>query len=262
MHALYTLLIPAAYIVSASSASAQTASNSGISLAASVGTDYSSGDYGAEEKTEVILLPLILRARTGNLAVSSSITYIRMEGPADVVIGPDGEQVPGVPTSGGLREGLSDLSLGASYTFRGEEPVGPQLTLSGRVKLPTSKKSAQLSTGKVDYSVRGEVSAPIGAFTPFASIGYRILGDPQGVDLRNGLTASFGASVSLGRQVVIASVDYASSTSASTEDSRSLFTGFSIPVGARLNLTGYSVVGLSESTPDYGVGLLITAQVM
>ena len=170
---LYLLAIFAAYAATATPACAQAEGDSRVSLAASIGADYSTGDYGAEEKTNVVLVPVILRARIGNLAISSSITYIRMEGPADVVIGPDGQQLPGVPTTGGIREGLSDLSLGVSYTFRGEEPVGPQLTLSGRVKLPTSEESAQLSTGKVDYSVRGEVSAPIGAVTPFASVGYR-----------------------------------------------------------------------------------------
>lgn len=246
---------------SASAVAAQDAGDSSISLTASVGADYSTGDYGAEEKTNVVLVPLIVRARTGDFSVSTSVTYIRIDGPADVVIGPDGEQLPGVPTGDGVREGLSDLSLGAGYTFGGESSNDPQFALSGRVKLPTSKASDQLSTGKFDYSIRGEVSVSMGAFTSFASIGYRFLGDPEGVDLKNGMSASVGASATLGSKVLIASLDYAAASSENSEDSRSLFGGFSIPVSSRLNLTGYSVVGLSESSPDYGVGLLVTAQI-
>ena len=262
MRPLYLSGIPLALCFVATPAYAQNSTDSRVSVAASAGVDYSTGDYGAEEKTNVVLVPLILRARTGDFSFSTSVTYIRIDGPADVVIGPDGEQLPGVPTNKGIREGLSDLSLGAGYTFGGKGAADPQFSVSGRVKLPTSRESDQLSTGKVDYSVRGDVSVPAGAFTPFASVGYRFLGDPEGVDLRNGLTASIGASTSFGRQVLIASLDYSSATSASTEDSRSLFGGFSIPVGSRLNLTGYGVVGLSQSTPDYGLGLLFTAQIL
>jgi hypothetical protein len=252
----------AAYGLSAASVSAQEAEGSGLSVAASVGADYSTGDYGAAEETNVVLVPIILRARTGDLAISGSMTYIRIDGPADVVIGPDGEQLPGVPTDSGLREGWSDLSLGASYRLPVVGPAGTQFALSGRVKLPTSPASAQLSSGKFDYSVRGEVSASFGAITPFASVGYRFLGDPAGVNLRNGLSLSGGMSVSLGRKVLIASFDHSSASSARTQDSRSLFGGFSMPVGSGLNLTGYGVIGLSESSPNHGIGLLVTAPIL
>ena len=240
---------------------AQDAGGSSTSLAASIGADYSSGTYGAEEKTNVVLVPLIVRARTGDFSVSTSVTYIRIDGPADVVIGPDGEQLPGVPAGDGVREGLSDLSLGVGYTFGGDGSNDPQFALSGRVKLPTSKASDQLSTGKFDYSVRGEASVQLGVFTPFASIGYRFLGDPDGVDLQNGASASIGASATIGRKVLIASLDYAAASSKNSEDSRSLFAGVSIPLDPRFSLTGYSVAGLSESSPDYGVGLLVTGQI-
>jgi len=190
------------------------------------------------------------------------MTYIRIDGPGDVIIGPDGEQLPGVPTDSGLREGWSDLSLGASYRLPLQGPAGTQFTLSGRAKVPTSPKSAQLSSGKFDYSVRAEVSAAVGSIMPFASVGYRFLGDPEGVDLKNGFSVSGGVSVSLGRKVLIASLDHTSATSASTKDARSLFGGFSLPVGSRLNLTGYAVLGLSESSPDHGVGLLVSAPLM
>ena len=262
MRLLYLPGIASALCFLATPASAESPTDPAVSLAASVGIDYSTGAYGAEEKTDVVLVPLILRARTGDLSLSTSITYIRIDGPADVVIGPDGEQLPGVPANNGVREGLSDLSLGAGYTFGGEGAADPQFALSGRVKLPTSRESDQLSTGKVDYSVRAEASVPAGPITPFASLGYRFLGDPEGVDLRNGLTASIGASAALGGRVLIASFDYSTATSANTEDSRSLFGGFSLPVSSRVNLTGYGVVGLSESTPDYGLGLLFTAQIL
>jgi hypothetical protein len=227
-----------------------------------VGGDYSTGDYGADEKTDVWLVPMILRARTGDLSISTSVTYIKMSGPADVVIGPDGEQLPGVPSGGGVREGLSDLSVSAGYTFSGRNAEAPSFALTGRVKIPTSKPSAQLGTGKVDYSVRAEVSTSVGPLLPFASLGFRVLGDPEGIDLRNGVNASIGASATIGRRVLIASFDYSTSASEGTASSRSLFGGFSTPVAENLNITAYGVKGLSESSPDYGIGLLLSMQVL
>lgn len=237
-------------------------SSSDFSLTASAGTDYSSGDYGSESNTSVVLVPLIVRAKTGDVSLSGSLTYIRISGPGDVVIGPDGEPLPGVPNDSGVRKGLSDLSFGLGYTFGSDAAGAPQFGLSGRVKVPTSRKSAQLGTGKFDYSIRGEVSVPAGRLTPFASIGYRFLGDPDGIDLKNGITASIGASTTIGRQVLIASADYSSSSNDSTPSSRSLFAGYSRPLNDTLNITAYSVLGLSESSPDYGIGLLLSARIL
>lgn len=242
-------------------ASAQSIQQSDFSLSASTGVDYSSGDYGATENTEILVVPAVLRATNGNLAFTASVPYLRIDGPGNVVVGPGGEPLPGAPTASGVREGIGDLSLGATYTFTGAQPGGFELALGGNVKLPTSKESAQLGTGETDYTAKAEVSAPLGGLTPFASVGYRFLGDPEGVDLRSGPTASAGFSTSVGTSVLIASYDYARAITAATEDSHSIFSGLSVPVGSRLNLTGYGVAGLSEGSPDFGVGLLVTAKV-
>lgn len=262
MKVLHIILGCAACAIAAAPAQAQSVQESDFSLSASTGVDYSSGDYGAAEDTEILVIPVVLRATTGNMAFTASLPYLRIDGPGGVVVGPGGEPLPGAPAASGEREGLGDLNLGAAYTFSGAQRGGLEFTLSGNVKLPTSKESDQLSTGETDYTVKGEVSAPLGNVTPFASVGYRFLGDPEGFDLRNGPTASAGFSALVGRSVFIASYDYARSISAATDDSHSLFSGISFPLGSRLNLTGYGVAGLSQGAPDFGVGLLVTAKVL
>lgn len=169
--------------------------------------------------------------------------------------------LPGVPTQSGVRDGIGDLSLGATYTILAESMGGLELALGGRVKLPTSPERQQLSTGETDYSVSADLSYAIGTIVPFVNVGYRFLGDPKGVDLRNGPTASVGSSVQLGQSVLIASYDYARAANRATDDSHELFGGLSAPISTRLNLTGYGVVGLSDGSPDFGVGILITARV-
>lgn len=245
----------------AAPASAQTPTASKFSLSASTGVDYSTGDYGAAEETEILVIPFTLRATTGQLAFTASVPYLRIDGPGNVVIGPGGKPLPGLPTEGGEREGIGDLTLGATYTFPADRLGGLEFGLGGRVKLPTSDESDQLTTGETDFTATGEISYPMGNVIPFASVGYRFLGDPEGFDLENGFTTSVGTSVVVGRSVLIASYDYAEAISPLAEDSHELFGGLSAPLGSRLTLTGYGIAGLSEGSPDFGVGLLVTARV-
>lgn len=232
-----------------------------LGLTFSTGIDYSTGDYGLAEDTDILVVPFSLRATTGNLAFTASIPYISIDGPGGVVIGPGGEPLPGVPTTSGKRSGIGDLSLGTTYTIPAAAMGGLELALGGRVKLPTSPQSEQLSTGETDFSVSADASYAFGNVIPFVNVGYRWLGDPTGVDLRNGPTASIGSSFQFGRSVLIASYDYARASSRLAEDSHEVFAGLSTPVSSALTLTGYGIAGLSQGSPDVGVGLLITAKI-
>lgn len=189
-----------------------------------------------------------------------SVPYISIDGSGGVVVGPGGEPLPGVPTTSGKRSGIGDLSLGASYTVPSETLGGLELALGGRVKLPTSSKEEQLSTGETDLTLSADASYAFGNVVPFVNVGYRWLGDPEGFNLRNGPTASIGSSFILGRSVLITSYDYARASSALTDDSHELFAGLSAPLSSSLTLTGYGIAGLSEGSPDVGAGLLITAK--
>src|SRR4051812_14294382 len=88
----------------------------GVSV--STGVDYSSGDYGLPQNTDILVVPVSLRATTGNLAFSATLPYLRIDGPGGVVVGPDGQPIPGVPSIPGARSGIGDVSLGATYTLR------------------------------------------------------------------------------------------------------------------------------------------------
>jgi hypothetical protein len=235
---------------------ADTAKRPGFSF--STGIDYSTGDYGQAEDTEILVVPLSARATVGNLAFTATVPYLRIDGPGGVVIGPGGEPLPGVPGTGGLREGIGDLTLGATYSVPAETLGGLELEFGGRVKLATSDEDKQLSTGQTDFTATTEISYPMGNLIPFVSLGYRFLGDPVGIDLRDGPTASVGTSILLGSSVLITSYDYAQASSPLAEDSHEIFAGFSTPLSSRFNLTAYGIAGLSQGSPDVGVGLLLT----
>lgn len=222
------------------------------------GADYSSGKYGTTSKTKILIAPVTAAVKTDGWRLSATLPYLRIDGPAGVVIGPDGRPLPGVPTVSGVREGLGDLSLAGTYTVPEDLTNGFTVDLTGRVKFPTSKKSEHLGTGKTDYSVSADVSYPIGNWAPFVTVGYRMPGDPAGVNLKNSVSTSVGTSLAVQKTVFIASYDYTEASSPLAKDSHELFGAASAPLTDRINWTFYGIAGLSDGSPDYEAGLLLT----
>lgn len=235
--------------------------NSPFAMSVSTGVDYSTGDYGLAQDTKILVVPLSARATFGDFAFSATVPYLRIDGPGGVVVGADGQPLPGVPSIPGARDGVGDVSLGATYSLHPVPLSGLEIGLGGRVKFPTSAQSQHLGTGKTDVKVSADISYAVGNFVPFVNVGYRFLGDPQGFPLRDGPTASIGASAPIGSSVLIVSYDYARASSALSADSQELFGGLSVPVTQRLTVTGYGVAGLSKGSPDFGAGLLLTVKV-
>lgn len=231
--------------------------NDDSSISVTTGVDFSSGDYGTDSKTDILVVPFSVRYKTGNLRLSATLPWLRIEGSSAIVGDGSGGVVvdPNAPRT--TRDGLGDVSLGAAYMIP-EETLGFGLDLSARVKLPTASESKGLGTGKADVSLGAEVSKTFGAVTPFASVGYRMPGDPTGVNLSNAWNASAGASITMGKTILIASYDYRESTSALSDDSHELFGAVSVPLNEQLNFTLYGTGGLSDGAPDYGVGGMVT----
>ncbi|KEQ52460.1 transporter [Sphingobium chlorophenolicum] len=236
-----------------------TALSTGGGLTAITGVDYSSGDYGTGSDTHILVVPMSLRYRTGQLRFTATLPWLRINGSSAIVGSGSGGVIidPNAPRT--TRSGLGDLTLGIGYQIP-EEQLGFGLDLSARVKLPTASRSRALGTGKTDVAVAAEISRSLGAITPFANVGYRMPGDPSGLDLHNAWTASGGASVMLGKSALIASYDYRESTSDFARDSQELFGAFSSPVAEKLIFTLYGTAGLSQGAADYGIGSMVSVR--
>ncbi len=250
-------MLAAAMSIAAASAFGQEAPASQV-ISLSAGGDYSSGAYGGTVKTNIFVAPLSIADKVGVWRLSASIPYLRISGPGNVVIGPDGRPLPGVPGVAGTRSGFGDLSLAATASVPADVLGGFTLDLTGRVKLPTSRSSEHLGTGKTDYSMNADLSYPIGNWAPFVDVGYRIPGRPSGVDLKNSVTASAGTSYAMGQTVFIVSYDYSQASSPLAKNAQEVFGAVSTPIAPRVNVTFYGIGGLSNGSPDYEAGLLFT----
>lgn len=229
------------------------------SFSVTTGVDYSSGNYGTGIDTNILVVPVMGRLTAGNWRLSAVLPWVRVNG-ANVIPGAEGGPVvidPNAPRT--TREGIGDLSLSATYAIP-EESLGVGLEFTGRVKLPTGSTSKSLSTGKTDFSGSAELSKTFGTVTPFVEVGYTVRGDPSYIDLNNTWFGSVGASVVVGKSVLLASYDYQQATSPLTKDSQDVFGAFAMPVGRRLTFTVYGSAGLSDGAPDYGVGGMVTVK--
>jgi hypothetical protein len=232
-------------------------------LTASTGAIYSSGNYGGPSSTDIVVVPFNVRLSTGRLRLSATLPYLRIESPGNVVGAGDGPPIiidPNAPTARTVRDGFGDLSLGAAFTLPKGSLNPFDIDLSGRVKLPTSSTQKSLGTGKTDFAVATEFSYPIETWAPYLTLGYRFFGDLPNINLKNGPTASIGTTKQFGRLVAILSYDYSRATTSAVEDGHEIFGALSGPLFGDLNWTGYAIAGLSSGSPDFGLGLLLTAR--
>lgn len=225
----------------------------------SIGTSLASGKFGTARRSTIWSTAVGLRYATGPMRLSASVPYMQLRSADTIFTGIDSTPVLAATAPAGPRvthRGFGDITLGASYTLP-SDPAALEVEVSGRVKLPTASRSSGLSTRKADYSAGVQLTQPIGRFAPFASATYRLLGDPAGIDLRNGFAASAGTSYVVSRNVVmLASYHYARAASTLVNDSHELFAGASARLpDSQLRLTGFVTHGLSDGAAKTSAGI-------
>ena len=105
-------------------------------------------------------------------------------------------------------------------------------------------------------TVQAEVSKFIGPLLPFASIGYRFVGQPETFTLNDTWIASAGAAYYFSNKASIGvSYDYKEAASALAEDSKEIFAYLDVKATKKWGIVLYGIAGLSDGSPDFGAGL-------
>ncbi|MGJ3626848.1 hypothetical protein AB5I41_08095 [Sphingomonas sp. MMS24-JH45] len=155
---------------------------------------------------------------------------------------------------------LGDLTLGAAYTLA-PAGSGVEVELSGRMKLDTATRASRLSSGERDYALGVQVTKTLGRFAPFASATYRILGDTAAYRLNDGLAASAGTSMMVGRADLRARLNhYAAGATRLVDDAHEVFAGISGRLGRTpLRVTGFATAGFSNGAPGTSAGVALSS---
>ncbi len=234
------------------------AEDDGVKLSLYSGVDYSSGDYGQPLDTDILYVPVSAKATSGEWSFRISSGYINIEGPGGVIGGGDGGVIV-TPGRGTMQiteaSGIADTYFTVKYSPEFEN-LGVMLDLSTKVKAPTADENKGLGTGKVDVTVQAEMSKFIGPVVPFASLGYRFVGEPDTFMLNDIWIASAGAAYYISNKASIGvSYDYREAASALAEDSKEIFAYLDLKATKKWGVVLYGVAGLSDGSPDFGAGL-------
>lgn len=227
----------------------------------SSGLDTSTGDYGDTQDTEIAYVPFSAAYYSGNWKSKATIGILEITGPGNVVGGGDSAVVIGKQGSGRRRteSGVGDLWLAETYSL----PTSPLpdlfVDLSAKLKLPLADEDRGLGTGEVDYVLQADLFQAMGQITPMLTLAYKIKGDPPGAKLDDVWFVSVGADWRVRDGLNVgATLDVQQASTAASEDARELFAYVSSRLDRQWSATGYGYLGLSDGSPDLGLGVQLT----
>jgi hypothetical protein len=228
------------------------AADSGYSLG--IGAEYSRGDYGGERDIDMFSMPITLAYREPRYGWSLSVPYLRVSGPGDFVVSGRGAgpiHTRDTPTPDRTDSGLGDVEVSGTVRLWEETHQRPWVALTGKVKLATADERRRLGTGEHDYALQLELAKESG----YGYIGYLLPGDPPGVDYHNLWYGLAGIGLPLGEAA--GGVDlYAEEAMLSGRDGKlELSLYLSRPLDRQTQVGAYLLKGLSDASPEWGLGV-------
>jgi hypothetical protein len=221
-----------------------------------VGADYSSGSYGASERTDIFYVPVTAKHETGRWALKLVVPYIRITGPSNVIGAAEG--LVTLPGAGAVRRtetGLGDVVASAFYNVLNERDAWFGLDIGTKIKFGTADDSRGLGTGKNDFSLQADFFKPIGAITPFGTLGYRWYGDLPGIDLRNVFYGAIGASYRTSQSTSVGlAYDWRDRILQGSGHVSELTAYVSHRLSGDWKLQLYAIKGFADASPDHGAG--------
>lgn len=226
----------------------------------STGVEYITGTYGGTEDIEELYMPLTFNVNANKFSVSVSVPYLSVSAPAGTVT--DGQTVPGegdITTESGLGDVTTNLTI---YDVYYNANLDFALDVTGAVKFGTADFDKGLGTGENDYSLYLDGYKWFEGFTLLGSIGYRWRGEPDGVELNDVLVGSLGGLWPAGSKSTLGMIfDYRESALEGSDDIQELTAFGSIELNDHWYLQLYGFAGLTDSSPDWGGGLMISTDV-
>lgn len=272
--ALFIAVIAASGGVAAQEKGAPTTTGTSVvgenSASFGVGVDYSSGDYGTDLTTEILSIPFTARARRGNWGFRASVPWVRISGDPNVLpsvglvdnLNPVGRGRGGLgsdPVQGGTERGtasgIGDVTLGVTYSVPTASALG--IEVGANAKIATADEDKGLGTGANDYGVSVDLYRDFDGTMLFGGAGYSRLGASRFIDVDSISTGNLGISQRVGASRVGGMLEYRGST-VSGLDARADAVGFlNVPTDRSGTFQVYVSRGLSDSSPDWGIGMAI-----
>lgn len=223
-----------------------------------LGSYFSSGDYGASQDTDIAYFPLSYEVSRFPWVVSVTVPYLHLEGPGDVFL--ETGNIGRDPLNRQVDEGgMGDVFVTGSYQM---DPIfngWVYVDVSLQAKLPTADETRDLGTGETDYGVQLDFYTSLGRNTWFASSGYRKRGRTPLYDLEDSLFGTLGLMRQYGDNTYLGLIyDYREKASSNSFESHEIMPFVSYNLNASWNLMAYTIVGFTNSSADRTVGMQLS----
>lgn len=224
----------------------------------SLGFDYSSGNYGSAVETSILSIPLAVKYETGAFTMKASIPWLHVRSPAGSIIGPDGHPIGGVSAPRVSENGMGDMVTSLTWAAFEDAQSRTALDVTGKVKWGTADEDKGLGTGEHDASFQLDAYKTISTTSLFVTLGYKIYGDPAGLDFRNAGFGGVGFSHRISQPVSAGlSWDYRPKITSTGNPINELTAFMSYKFTPVTKLQVYALSGLSDGSPDWGGGVTL-----
>lgn len=239
-------------------AAARPAFASGLDRKLSGSVNYESGKYGTATRSSSLYVPFTLKRYWGDWFASLTLPFVSQTSDGQVTsVGGAPVRIrraPGTAATTRTESGLGDALVRGGYALLKEDPQPFDLSVAGKVKVPTASTSKGLGTGQFDEGLGLESAKLLRPdWTGLADLYYTFIGSPPGTHLNNRIDADVGFSHPLGNDLTLTVL---------LEGSNALVSGEASPldvsatVQRKLNersvLYVGALAGLTSGSPDYG----------
>ncbi len=225
-----------------------------------MGTYFSSGDYGADRDTKIIYYPLSYEVARFPWVLSVTVPYLNLSGPGDVFM-ETGNIGRGRGGTNAVvdQQGLGDVFVTGTYQMNPVLNGWVFVDISLQAKLPTADETRDLGTGETDYGAQLDFYSTLGRNTWFSTIGYRWRGKTPLYDLEDSPFASVGIMRQYGENTYLGLMyDYRERASSNSFESHELMPFVSWNLAERWNIMVYTIVGFTDSSADKTAGFQIS----
>lgn len=224
-----------------------------------IGPTYDQGDFGTSDTTRTLFVPLTLKYLGDRFDIGVTPSFVVVDTVGGVTL------IEGTPTRTGAQArrvtnaGIGDTLVKGRYFLLDDPGLPsplPSLTPFFKVKIPTADEDRNLGTGKTDYGFGLEFDKQFGRVLLFGDASYTVIGSPAGQDLRNRPAASLGAGMKLSDAFTVSAfVDWRRAVLRGKDDPTELVGVLTYKVTRTLSLSPNVFVGLTDGSPDFGVGV-------
>lgn len=243
------------------------------------GANYSSGKYGTRTTTDIWSVPFTAAYQTDRWTFKLIVPYVSIHGSGNVIpgtgpvkngnplgrglgnlLGGGSSSNPGSTTTtrSGSASGVGDIVASAGYMVVSSADRSFGIDLTGKVKFGTADANKGLGTGQNDYGLSLDTYKVLGQWTPFGGVGWMNYGSSPYIVLKNGMNANAGVNYRVESSDNVGVYYYYRQRIAVGGATQSEFTAYwNHKFSDSFRLQSYSLGGMTNGSPDWGVGASI-----